>query len=363
MRHPTEGSLRRLLDEPSGVGLDDREHVLSCEACQRSLAIMRDDADAVAAALGPASVPATDVDAAWARVSAAASADRGGELVSLPINRSRLRDAIRRPAVAGLAVAVVLAGAGTAAANDWLPIFQAERVVPVAISAADLNALPDLRAYGDVEFSGSPNVRRVANAEAAESETDIELPEVTHLPRGVTGDPTYQVGREVTLTFTFSADRAARTAAESGSELPTPPPGLDGSRMRLAAGPGVAMLWRRAEGIPTLVIGRAVAPSAFSSSGLPYETIRNYLLSLPGLPEDVARSLRTFDTDPATLPLPVPAGLVASSTSEVGGAPATVLTSQDGSITALIWVEDGMVNVVAGSVDTDEVLAVARGLR
>ena len=30
MRHPTEGVLRRLLDEPAGVPDSDRKHVVDC---------------------------------------------------------------------------------------------------------------------------------------------------------------------------------------------------------------------------------------------------------------------------------------------------------------------------------------------
>ncbi|HEV2808812.1 MAG TPA: hypothetical protein VGV93_00235 [Acidimicrobiales bacterium] len=39
---------------------------------------------------------------------------------------------------------MVLTGAGTAAANDWLQIFRTEQVTPVSMTAGDLIALPDL---------------------------------------------------------------------------------------------------------------------------------------------------------------------------------------------------------------------------
>ena len=52
-----------------------------------------------------------------------------------------------------------------------------------------------------------------------------------------------------------------------------------------------------------------------------------------------------------------------TSTADVGGTPATVLTSRDSMMAAVVWVDDGVVTAVAGSLSTDEVLAVARGLR
>jgi hypothetical protein len=172
----------------------------------------------------------------------------------------------------------------------------------------------------------------------------------------------YQVGSEASATFTFSTSRAARAAAEAGTALPTPPPGLDGSSVRLSAGPGVAQVWSSSAGAPALVVGRAVAPKAFSS-GVPFEQVRDYLLSLPGLPADVAAQLRTFTADGSTLPLPVPADRVTTTSTQVDGAPATVLATRDRALTAVVWVKDGQVTVVAGALGDDEVLDVARNLR
>src|SRR5918994_1693526 len=135
MRHPTEGVLRRLIDEPAGVADADREHVAGCDGCLRELTIAREDADLVHAAL-----------AGWP----------------------------------------VAEGAGAAAANDWLEIFRTEQIAPISLSTADLNTLPDLRAYGEVAVTAGPDVHPVADAATAEAEaTGIDVPEVTILPRGV----------------------------------------------------------------------------------------------------------------------------------------------------------------------------------
>ena len=364
MRHPSEGTLRRLVDEPAGVSDADREHVAGCSPCREELAAMRQDAALVGAALSTdVDVDLDvdlDVDVAWRRLSTAAPTARRIQARSPRADRARAL--LRRPAVAGIAVAVVLTGASTAAANDWLQIFRTERVTPVSVSTADLVALPDLSAYGDLEVTAEPEVREVASSAAAAAESGLDVPVVSELPDGIRGEPSHQVGRAVTATFTFSADEAAVAAAEAGEPLPPPPAGLDGSSVRLEAGPGVAQVWTSAAGVPGLVVGRAVAPTA-SSSGLPFEAVRDHLLSLPGMPDDVAAQLRTFAADGSTLPLPVPADRVTTRSDEVGGVPASVLATRDRSFAAVVWVEDGVVTVVAGSLDEDEVLAVARGLR
>ena len=356
MRHPTEGTLRRLLDEPAGVADADREHGAGCPTCLAGLAAVREDAAAAASALDLEL--AVDVEAGWGRLSGAAAAD--GRRRAAPTRVPRRRPLVRTPLAAAVAVVVLLAGAGAVAAADWLEIFHTRQVAPVRVTEADLVSLPDLSAYGEVETSGPPSVRAVADAAAAERASGLAVPRVAELPRGVTGEPVYRVGSRVRLAFTFSAGKAARAAAAAGEPLPPPPAGLDGSRFRLVAGPGVAAVWSEARGVPALIVGRAVAPTAYSS-GVPFETARDYLLSLPGLPEDVAAQLRAFSGD-GTLPLPVPAGRVRTSDAEVGGAPATVFTTRDGAMAGVVWVEDGVLTAVAGSLSVDEVLSVARGL-
>jgi hypothetical protein len=356
MRHPSEGVLRRLIDEPAGVTDDERAHVADCPTCLRTLDGVRADAQLVGASLAPAT-GRVDTDAAWARLSTTTAAP----VRQASVAPSRWRAGLRRPAVAALSAAVLLTGAGVAAANDWLPIFQTEQVTPLEVSSTELVQLPDLSAYGDLEVTQEPATEQVADAATALERTGLAVPEVSDLPEGVTGEQTYQVGGVVGATFTFSAEKAA---AAEGQALPPLPAGMDGSALRLEAGPGVAAVWSQPTGMPTLVVARVVAPKVYSSGGVSFETVRDYMLSLPGMPPGLAAQLRDLsDDDDGTLPLPVPAELVTSSTADVGGRSATVLTSRDGLFAAVVWVEDGVMTGVAGTLSPDEVLSVARGLR
>src|SRR5215207_4437458 len=157
MRHPSEGVLRRLVDEPAGVPDDDRAHIADCPTCLRDLEAVRADAQRIDAVL--TSPVAVDTDAAWARLSTT---------TAIPVRQAvvtpnRWRTAVRRPVVAALSAAVLVTGAGVAAANDWLPIFRTEQISPVEVSATDLVQVPDLSAYGDVEFTQEPSTKQVAD--------------------------------------------------------------------------------------------------------------------------------------------------------------------------------------------------------
>jgi hypothetical protein len=222
--------------------------------------------------------------------------------------------------------------------------------------------MPELDAFGELKVTGRINIRQVPDADAARKATGLPVPRVGRLPRGVTGEPTYRVGDPARAEFTFSAEKTARTVAAAGHTAPPPPAGLDGSRFRLAAGPGLAAVWSQGRPVPALIVARAVAPTAYSA-GVPFETARDYLLSLPNVPENVKAQLRGFTGGGTTLPLFLQVEKMKSTAADVGGVPATVFTSRDGAMAGVVWVDKGVVTMVGGSMSGDEVLSVARGLR
>src|SRR3954454_1496774 len=119
MRHPTEGVLRRLIDEPAGVPEPCRRHIAECPVCLAGLAAAQEDAAFAGAALHGDAAAGVGVDAAWRRLSAARPTGASPAAAA----RARPARARRRPPIAALAFGVVVAGGGVAAANDWLPIF------------------------------------------------------------------------------------------------------------------------------------------------------------------------------------------------------------------------------------------------
>ncbi|RKS72042.1 hypothetical protein BZB76_4854 [Actinomadura pelletieri DSM 43383] len=361
MRHPSDGTLRRLVDEPAGVAGADREHVAGCAVCLSGLAAAQDDAAAAGAALDALEAgPPVDVDEGWERLAAAVATE--GSRPTTRAGGGGWRTKLRNPVVAIFGVAAILSGAGVAAAADWLRVFRTEQVAPITAPRADLVRMPELSAFGDLRVTAEADLRPAPGADAARQATGLPVPRVDRLPRGVTGEPSYRVGGQVGALFTFSVEKTARTVRAAGGTPPPPPPGLDGSRFRFRAGPGVVAVWSRGRAMPALIVARAVAPTVYSS-GVPFATARDYLLSLPTLPENVRSQLRTFTGGGTTLPLFVSTEKTKTSTAEVGGRPATVLRTRDGTAAGVVWVDDGVVTGVAGSLSADEVLSVARGLR
>ncbi|MFI0412354.1 hypothetical protein [Actinomadura sp. 3N508] len=364
MRHPSDGTLRRLLDEPSGVAGADRDHVADCASCLSELAAAQEDATAAASTLDITFTPdvelIVDVDAGWHRLTTAIAAGETPEATADPPSRWQAK--LRNPVVAIVGVVALLGGAGVAAAADWFQIFRAEQIAPVTAPRADLVRLPELDAFGDLVVTSKIEIRPVADAAAAHNATGLPVPRVGRLPRGATGEPKYRIAGKTSALFTFSMAKTAQTVAAAGGKAPPPPPGLDGSRFRLGAGPGIVAAWSQGRPVPSLIVARAIAPTVYSA-GLPFATARDYLLSLPTLPENVKAQLRTYTGTGTTLPLFVQVEKMETATADVGGIPATVLTARDGAMSAVVWVDNGVVTAVAGSLSAREVLSVARGLR
>lgn len=400
MIHPTDGLLRRYLDEPAAMSDADRSHLSGCSRCLGELGRAGQDRDLVARALASTdqnapdqnapdqnipdqSIPdQNDVDQAWVtlrrRLEEPAASRDGADppwasAVGLRRRPRLIERAVRRPVTAAVAAGlVVLGGAAAAAASDWLPIFRAEKVAPVTISDADLTGadqlmdqvgrLAELSAYGDLTAPSQVRPSTVPDAAAAAARTGLTVPAVADVPTGVQGAPRYLVLDQQNVEFTFSAAKAGEAVRTHGGTLATMPAGLDGTRLRVQGGPGVAVAWQQQSGMPTLVVARAKAPTA-ATQGAPLPVVRDYLLSMPGISPGLAAQLRAVTGDGTTLPIPVPSAMATSSQTDVDGVPATVIQTKNGLLVGVVWVDRGELNVVLGPLSRDEVLKVARDLR
>jgi len=366
--HPTDGALRRALDEPASLADADRQHVTTCERCQRAMAEAATDRDYARAVLTVADAPTqTSLEATWRRLTDATAAQP--RPAAEPPTRLRRRRLHRVTVLAAAGAVVVIGGATAAAANDWLPVFHTESVAPVSVplsmsdvtNLASLADLSDLSAYGHWEHRTRPRLTSVPDVGAAEQRTGLTVMPVPDLPTGVTGDPTYHVIEQQSAVFQFSSAKVKHAVAQAGGTPPPLPEALDGAVLRLQAGPAVVRVWQQTSGLPTLVIAEIGAPVA-ESSGVPLDVLRNALLSLPGMPPELAAQLRAVTSDGTTLPIPVPENQFSTSATHVGSAPATLLRSTDGTLSGVVWVSDGLLRVVAGPLSESEVVSVANEL-
>ena len=216
MRHPTDGTLRRLVDEPAGVADADREHVASCPVCLSGLAAAQEDAALTGAAL--------DVDVAAGRGRGVApprrsvgrrgrAARRGAGARAVPPlaggaaqpggRRGRGRRAAgRRPAPRPPRTGCRSSGpSGSPRSRSPRPTW---------------STCPTSRRTARSRSTEEPDVHEVADAAAAEEATGLTVPQVDELPRGRDGGPDLPGRRPgASAVFTFSAEKAAQTPRRS----------------------------------------------------------------------------------------------------------------------------------------------------
>jgi hypothetical protein len=97
-----------------------------------------------------------------------------------------------------------------------------------------------------------------------------------------------------------------------------------------------------------------------TSTGATTDELESFLLSRPGLPPGLVQEVRLLGNLQTTLPVPTPPGAEESSV-VVDGQPGVLVTEGDGVASGLIWEDQqGLVHAVAGPLDKEDVLGVAR---
>ncbi len=364
MRHLSDGVLRRLTDEPDSVADRDAVHARECRRCRARGERITSDAACAQRLLGrPQLLP--DLDTAWSRISVTPGPSRDLRLAPrAPVSWRLAGLSVSSGVAIGTAAGVVVAGA--AAAATLTTVFAPTHVAPLPIASGDLqDFVSALGLNGPARLAGvaSPSTTRqlrfgtvtwsagdsphtyptLAQAEAA-SGVAVALPST--LPSGVEDAPSYAVYPSATATVTFSSSAGGRVA---------------GSSLAFTLGPAVIVTYGTplGQGLPGLGVVAMARPVA-TSTGATISELESFLLSRPGIPPDLAREIRLLGNLQTTLPVPTPPG-ASEDSAVVHGQPAVVLAEDGGLASGVIWEDaQGIVHAVAGPLDQEDVLGVAR---
>lgn len=366
MAHLSEGTLRRMVDEPEARGAD-ASHLESCAECQARYKTVADDARAITTLLAGPELK-VDIASAFSRVrSAPAAQTRFG--FRLPV----LRPGSRRTMVLAFAAAVsALALLATVIAENGT-IFSPSTVTPVPVTVADIQALSQLSAYGTVTWTKQPQPQIVTSAAEAKNISGLDVPVVAKLPDGVSTTVTYAAMPQVTAVFTFNKDKAAAAAAQAGKTLPPLPAGMDGAQITVSVGPAVASIYGNLKpgssadptqaNLPQLVVAKSGAPVVTTSSQVTVKQIEEYLIAVPGVSDQLKAALAAIGDPSTTMPIPVPVEFATSSKTTIRGTiDAVALGDNTGVGAGVIWVNGGQVFVVAGTIKLDAAKEIANNL-
>jgi hypothetical protein len=364
MPHVSSPVLRRLVDEPVAVPDRARRHFAGCDRCQADAAVVAENA-ALAERLLGAPQDTFDVDLEW--ILLAERLRQPGAARRVVIRSPRRLPRLARASLGtstAVGAAVVAIGVGAAAALT--SVYAPTHVAPLHLSPGDAQAIAKIFglspsdvsgglapsgsrkvAFGDVSWTTAGQAQQVSSIAQARALTQLPYSAPAALPAGVGSPSTIAVQPQVTATVTFSQNAG---------------PGIAGSTLEITGGPAILVLYGGRSGVAgldTLAIGVMERPTA-SSTGATTSQLEKFLLSRPGLPSGLAQELRLLGNPGTTLPVPVPDGMSTQRT-EIGGAPAVLVTEPADAASGVIWESrDGVVHAVGGLLDSKDVLGVAR---
>lgn len=382
MRHLTEGTLRRMYDDPHAVDEATSAHLARCESCQIRLRQVAEEARH-AAELMQVSGVTVDAQRAYRRLRPRLEEPRRGVLGGFsPSLGLRGFGGWRKPVLgAVVAAGLVAALMSTSLATGLVKLLQPEQAQPVALSQQDMQSLAPLGSYGDVAWQTQPATTTVGSAAEAARASGLSQLNPTSLPSGVSGLPTtYETVSAGQATFTFSAAKAQAAAAKAGRAAPQFPDGADGSTLTLQSGAGQAVIYgdmskmqsakdsnenpqQAISSVGTvLAIGEMKSPTVYSS-GMSLDQLKQLLLSQPGLTPQAKQLIEGLGSPSGSLPIPFPVDQASAQAVTVQGVSGTMFGDNTGLGAGVLWIKGGVIHFVAGTVSQDQLLSVANGLR
>jgi hypothetical protein len=368
VRHLSDGTLRRIYDEPLALTSLDQAHFDSCAECKARFESIANTARATATLLavpGFTPEPAAAMGAVRMRIRTdeAARPPRWYERWLDPTSRWR---PIATPAIAVVLAAVLLTGVtATGVAQSWFRVFEPRTVAPVAIVPSDFAGTGALLDYGAVTWlPDAPTLHQLSDATAAGTQSGLPVLMPASLPKGVSGAVSFGVVSHATGSLTFDAQRLRASAAQKGVHVSTMPARINGSKLIVNAGPALLEAWGLSASasqveMPTLVIAQTRVPTV-DSTGATAAELEDYLLSQPGVPPDIAAQIRAIKDPSSTLPIPIPKGLATTEQVQVNGVQGLLIKAVLGA--GVVWQKNGVIYAVGGQLTPEQVLAIATSL-
>jgi hypothetical protein len=366
VRHLSDGTLRRIYDEPLALTAADQAHFDECAECKPRFHVIANDARATTGLL---QVPAFEPQAP-AALAVVRTRIKREETARPPrwyerwLGRTAPRwRPMATPAIAVLLAAALLTGLGISGiAQSLVRIFEPQHLQTVTVSPSDFAQTTALLDYGQVKWlPEAPKLQQLTDATAAQAQSGLPVLMPASLPNGVSGPVSYGVLSHATGSLTFDAGRLRASAAAKGVKVNPMPSNINGSTLVVNGGPALVEVWGLSGNsslaqAPTLVIAQTRVPTV-DATGASAVDLENYLLSQPGVPPDIASQLRAIKDPTSTLPLPIPQGLATTESVQVNGTPATLIKAVLGA--GVIWVKNGVIYAVGGQLTPDQVLAIA----
>ncbi|MDH4140006.1 MAG: hypothetical protein OEV43_05480 [Coriobacteriia bacterium] len=266
-------------------------------------------------------------------------------------------------------------------ASDFLKVFRTDKIESLSLSAEDLTQITsslesaegriDLASLGEVDVEGAPSMEEVSFDEA-QAATDFEIA----LPEGLDEEPTIVLQAAQTYRFSLNVEGVNELLAAFGSQRELPAE-LDGREFTFEMPAIVTAEYSRGDSpvsleeprdpdIPVevdfVMVTQGRSPELVVPAGVDAKELRDVLVSLPILPDNVRGQLEAVDDWQHTLIVPVQEGtsreVLVDGTSvllvepDSGASP----SGDDLPFSAAIWNDGGVIRSIEGTVDQEMML-------
>jgi hypothetical protein len=285
-------------------------------------------------------------------------------------------------AALALTCVVAFTPEGNSAAAAFLAQFRSQQVSAVELtpqSQADITrALNSLSNLGTVQGLDGAAARPqdLARAQAGQIRTvtladatatvgfRLLTPDPKTLPTGVSSTPNVRVSSGSQFRFTFDKNKARAYYQSNGHSDVNLPDKFDGASLVVTI-PTAAVLTYSADSNTSrqdVIVAEAGELVVDVQGNVSLPEMRDFLLSLPGLPPAVVAQLKQIQNWNNTLPIPVPVDQVNWKKETINGSQGLLLNDNSGIGSAAVWHANGHLYGVAGSLKATELKEIADSL-
>lgn len=368
MRHLTDGTLRRIYDEPLAMAASEQAHYDECPGCKARFELVAADARAIGRL-----VALPDFESQPRQAMALLSLRIREEEALRPVRWYEpllggwgMRRLAGPAAAVAVACALLVVSTATGALPSLIKVFQPHSVTPISVSPSGFPAPNTLLDYGAVSWTPAPpSAELVPDASTAQARSGLPALLPATPPRGVSGPVSYAVIAHAVGSLAFDGARLRASAASHRVKVSPMPAAIDHSTLYVNAGPALLEVWGASANpssggsAPTLVIAQTRVPTV-ESSGASTKQLEDYLLSQPGVPPDLAAQVRAIKDPSTTLPIPIPAGLATTKSIPINGVQGLLIDA--GIASGVVWEKGNVIYAVAGQLTPDQVIALASSL-
>jgi len=250
-------------------------------------------------------------------------------------------------------------------ATEVLQVFRIQKVQTISFDQADLERISsalesggghvNLEAMGDAWVDGTLDQREMTLAEAQELfDFSLRLP-------AIDGTPSVTVQSAATYRFRLHVSKV-NEALRSFGATHLLPDSLDGKVFSVRISPILMAEYGDGENRKSVLVGEGHSPELVMPEGVNPLEIRDVLVNLPFLPEDVRSRLASIGDWQHTLLIPTADGTSREVT--IDGVSAVIVTPKDETRpgTGVIWNREGVVYGVAGDLTPTEAQQYAKSM-